>query len=467
MSIATAITSDSSAVREDAGRTFARHATSLRFEALPAAVVGLTKQCILDTLGTTLAATTLAPEAPMFHNYVREVGGREESTFIGYGEKGPAQMAAFLNGANSHMLDYDDLGSGHVSVAIVPVALAVAEKVGGIGGRELLTAVAAGIDIHTRIYPCNNNEEWDVNQKFSQTQSIGYISGAAVAARLLQLTQEQAINALGLAYQQVSGAHQRHLGMHAGWCGQGAVLAAMLAKQGVPGVKDILDGKNGFFRVYLRNIEPDYNRLVGDLGKRFPTLDFHGFKAWPACGLNRRPVSAILALREEHGLKPDDVDAIIVSGGEHILRLAEPLESRRRPTHSAQAKYSIPFTAAVALVYGDVKLRNYTEAGLKDRKVLDVADRVWVKKDESPGRKKESAPVEIRMRNGKVYRKEVTYPLGDDRRNPMSQEQIEAKFRDCASFSAKPLPPADVERIIKLVADLENVSDVREIIELV
>src|SRR5699024_10920601 len=118
------------------------------------------------------------------HDYVNEVGGRGECTLIGYGEKAPAQMAALLNGCNSHMLDYDDVGSGHVSVATVPVAFAMAEKSGGISGREFLAAVAAGIDIHTRIYPYHNNEEWDVNQRYSQTQSIGYISGAAVAGRL-------------------------------------------------------------------------------------------------------------------------------------------------------------------------------------------------------------------------------------------------------------------------------------------
>ena len=460
-------TGGQTAVREDAGRTLARYAATLPFEALPAAVVRLTKQCILDTLGTTLAASTLGPEAPMFHDYVREAGGSQDCTLIGYGERAPAQMAAFLNGANSHMLDYDDVGSGHVSVATVPVAFAMAEKTGKVSGRELLTAVAVGIDVHTRIYPYDTTEEWDLNQRFSQTQSIGYLSGVAVAGRLARLPEEQMINAWGLAYQQVSGPHQRHLGMHAGWCGQGAVLAALLAKRGVPGVKDILDGKHGFFRTHLRNVEPDYERLVGELGTRFRTLELHGFKAWPACGLTRRPVNAILDLRREHQLRPEDVEAIVVFGGEHILRLAVPLEYRRRPPHSAQAKFSIPFTAAVAMAHGDVRLCNYTEAGLKDQQVLAMADRVWVEKDSSTAREKEAASVEIRMRDGRVYQRQVRYPLGDDRRNPMSQAQIEEKFRDCASFSANPLSKSEVEHVIKIIADLEHVPDIREITKLI
>src|SRR5258706_120160 len=139
--------------REDAGRTLARYAIQQRYETLPSAMVTLIKQCILDTLGTTLAATTLAPEAPAFHSYVRDVDGKEECTLIGYGEKAPAQMAAFLNGANSHMLDYDDMGSGHASIATIPVALAIAEKVGKVSGREFLTAIAVGLEIHNRIFP--------------------------------------------------------------------------------------------------------------------------------------------------------------------------------------------------------------------------------------------------------------------------------------------------------------------------
>jgi len=449
--------------REDTARIYARFAATFRSDTLPPAVARLTKQCILDTIGTTLAATTLAPEAPLFHDYVRDMGGKADCTLIGYGEKAPVQMAAFLNGCNSHMLDYDDLGSGHVSVATVPVALAVAEKCGGVSGSELLAAVAVGIDIHTRMYPYSTNEEWDINQRFSQTQCLGYFSGAAVAGRVARLPEDKLVNALGLAYQQVSGAHQRHLGMHAGWCGQGAVLATMLAQRGVPGVKDILDGRNGFFNVYMRNFTPDYERLTGELGKRFYTLEHHGFKAWPACGLNRRPISSILQLREEHGLKAQDIERIDVSGGQHILRLAEPLDARRRPTHSAQAKYSIPFTIAVAMVYGDVKLHNYTEAGMKDEAVLQLADRVWVHLDENPTREKEAALVQVRTRDGKVYQSQVKYPLGDDRRNPMSQTQIENKFRDCASFSKKPIAKAEIEQIIELIGNLDKLADVRKL----
>lgn len=454
------------AFKEDAARTLARYALTLKYEELPSDVVRLTKKCILDVLGTTLAATTLATEASMFHAYVRETGGAEQSTLMGYGEKAPAQMAAFLNGSNSHMLDFDDVGSGHVSVATVSVAWAMAERAGRcISGREFLTAVAAGIDIHTRIYPYESTEEWDIRQPWSATQCFGYLSGAAVAARLLGLSEEAAGNAMSLGYQQIAGASQRHLGMHAGWSSQGAVLAALLAKQGVPGARDILNGKAGMFHVYLNNEKPDIRRLTGDLGTRFRTLELHGFKAWPACGANRRPITAILELREEHGLKPEDVQSIKVKGGEHLMRLAEPIELKRRPPHGAQAKFALPFTCGAAMAYGNVRLENYTPEGLADELTLAMADLVTVEVDHSPTRAADTASVEIVTRSGKRFFKEVAHPLGDDRENPMSQKQLEDKFRNCASFSFKKISDANVEKIIGLVSDLEGVEDVTDVMK--
>jgi 2-methylcitrate dehydratase PrpD len=110
----------------DATRKLARHSATLDYDALPPALVELTKQCILDTLGVSIGASTLAPEAQIVADYVRDLGGRPHSTLLGFGDKAPAPWAVFLNGSLGHMLDYDDLGGGHVSIATVPVALALA-----------------------------------------------------------------------------------------------------------------------------------------------------------------------------------------------------------------------------------------------------------------------------------------------------------------------------------------------------
>src|SRR5438477_11529505 len=138
---------------DDAGvtRVMAQHAASLAFDALPGSLVDLSKQIVLDTLGVAIGASGLAPEARIVADYAEALGGHPESTVFGFGFKAPAPWAAFVNGSLGHMLDYDDVGAGgHVGIATVPVAFAVAEKLGGVSGRDLITAIAAGTDLHTR-----------------------------------------------------------------------------------------------------------------------------------------------------------------------------------------------------------------------------------------------------------------------------------------------------------------------------
>ena len=115
-------------------RKLARHAATLRYEMLPPAFVDMIRQCVIDTLGVTIGASTLAPEARILADYVKEQGGKAEATLLGFGGKVHAAGAALVNGSLGHMLDYDDLGeSGHPSIVTIPVALAVAEKLGGAG----------------------------------------------------------------------------------------------------------------------------------------------------------------------------------------------------------------------------------------------------------------------------------------------------------------------------------------------
>src|SRR5688500_11964970 len=218
-------------------RKLARHAATLRYEALPPALVDMLKQCVLDTLGVAIGASTLAPEAAILAEYVNALGGKPEATLLGFGGKAPAPAAAFVNGSLGHMLDYDDMGeSGHPGIVTIPVALALAEKLGGVSGRELIAAVAAGMDVMTRIRRAIDVPDWTMTEGWFATQLIGFVAGAATAGRLLHLDPEQMENALGIGFNQMSGTRQMAEGaathmrsMQAGFSGQGAVLAAELA----------------------------------------------------------------------------------------------------------------------------------------------------------------------------------------------------------------------------------------------
>lgn len=465
-----------------ATRALAQHAATLAFDALPAALVTMLKQCVLDTLGVSIGASGLADEAKILADYVSELGGRGNSTLLGFGTQAPASWAALVNGSLGHMLDYDDVGAGgHVSIVTIPVALALAEKSARAGkpvsGRTLLAAISAGTDIHTRLNQAIQIPDWTIAEGWFPTQMFGFLSGAATAARVLGLDAAQCENALGIGFNQMSGSRQMAVGaathmrsMQAGFSGQGAVLAAELAARGIVGSKDVIEGRYGVFRTYVRDAAPDWNALLGGLGREFPLLAKHGFKVWPACGYTRATNTAVLELRNEHKLKPEDVETITVIGGTGGAQLlSEPLEAKRRPQLSIDGKFSIPFTSAVMMVHGNVQLRDYTDAALRDPAVLAMADRVSWRADPDAtipvgGESALSRPtVEVKLRDGRVLSRKADGVPGDPR-HPIAQAQLEAKFRDCVSFAARPVAPQQVDHAIALINRLETLDDAADIV---
>jgi 2-methylcitrate dehydratase PrpD len=466
-----------------ATRKLAHHAATLRYESLPAALVELTKKCVMDTLGVCLGATTLAEEAQIVAEYVRDLAGKPESTILGFGGKAPAPWAAFTNGSLGHMLDYDGVnaaGGGHVNIATIPLAFAVAEKLGGVSGRDLITAIACGTDVQTRLYQSIDLPDWTMSEGWFPTQLLGGISGAATAGRLLGLNDEQMENAFGIAFNQMCGSRQMAAGaathlrsMQAGFSAQAALLSADLARRGIVGSKEVLEGRYGLYKNYVRHARQDWEALLGDLGERFPLLAVHGFKVWPACGYTRVTNAAAQQLRAEFKLRPQDIASVTVVGGTGGTRLlSEPIELKRRPKTSIDGKYSIPFTTAVMLVKGNVTLHDFTEAGLRDPSVLAMADRVTYRPlDEARGEVPSahtmlSRPIlEIMTADGKLLKRQPESVPGDPK-NPVARELLEAKFRDCVSFSVRPLSANDIERAIEMINNLEHIDDATEIIRL-
>ena len=212
---------------------------------------------------------------------------------------------------------------------------------------------------------------------------FGYLSGAATAANLLGMDAAEAENTLGIAFTQVGGSRQMAVGaathlrsMQAGFSGHAAIVAAELTRHGIVGSHDVLEGRYGLFKTYIRT-ELDWPSLVHDLGASFPLLDLHGFKIWPACGYTRGPNAAIATLRDRYALDPADIRASTIVGGTGGTRLlCEPLADKRRPRLAIDAKFSIPFTAAIMLLNGNVTLADYTDEALGDPAVLAMADRI-------------------------------------------------------------------------------------------
>jgi len=465
-----------------ATRKLAGHVARLRYEDIPSSLVAMTKQCVLDTLGVCIGASGLAEEGHLLTEFVREQGGVGQSTVFGHGWKTSPCWAAFLNGSFGHMLDYDDLGDGsHPSIATVPVALAVAEKLGSVSGRDFITAIVCGTDVHTRVAQAIDLPDWTISEGWFGTQLLGYLSGTATAAKLLGLDDQHIETAWGISYSQMGGSRQMAVGaathlrsMQAGFSGHASVLAAELARRGITGSKEILEGRYGIFHNYIRTKTPDWNALVGGLGSRFPLLDVHGFKVWPACAYTRPTNAAALRLRHEHNLRPEEIESVTIIGGTGGTRmLSEPIELKRRPGNSIDGKYSIPFTTAVMLVKGNVTLHDYTDEGLKAPAVLAMADRTTYQEGpqdtlQKAARGSASAgsigrtAVEVRTKDGRVL-KCMPDSVPGDPKNPVDQSLLDTKFRDCVSFSPKPISEHNVDKAMAMIADLENLPDVTEI----
>jgi 2-methylcitrate dehydratase PrpD len=468
---------------KDASRKLARHAATLQYEAIPRELIELTKQCVLDTLGVAIGASGVNDEARLVHEYVRDLGGKAEATLWGFGGKAPAPWAAMVNGSLGHMLDYDDVSDGgHVSISTIPPGFAIAEKLALqgtlINGRDFLTAIVAGTDIHTRLSLAIDIPDWTMAEGWFATQLFGFISGSATAGRLLGLDEDKMENALGIGYNQMSGSRQMAVGaathmraMQAGFSGQAATAGAEMARRGIIGDKEFLEGRYGMFHNYVRTGTPHWDAVIGELGTRFPLLNTHGFKVWPACAYTRPTNAATLILRNTHKLKPEDVESITIVGGTGGTQLlCEPLDKKRRPQVSIDGKYSIPFTTGVMMARGNVTLRDYTDEGLRDPAALAMADKVSYRA--APEQKMARGgsggsigmvSVEIKTKDGRLLTSQPDSVPGDPKQR-VGWDVIEAKFRDCVSFAAKPIAAKNIERVTELVRGLENQRDVTEIV---
>ena len=473
MSISRAVRPKPFAEAEGATRKIAHHAATLQFDDLSPEMVTLTKKCVLDTLGVIIGASGMAPEGRIARDYVLDQGGKPESSIIGFGGRTTAPLAAFVNGGLGHMMDYDDVSAGHVSIATIPVALALGERMGGLSGRELITAVTCGTDIMMRMDNAVPIPECTAAEGWFATQLFGFIAGAATGGRVLKLDEARMENALGIGFNQLSGTRQMAVGasthmrsMQAGFSGQGATMAALLAERGMIGSKDFLEGEYGLFRTYIRAQSPHWEALTEGLGRDYPLLRSHAFKVWPACNFTRPTNAAVLQLRREHGIRPEDVSAIAIIGGHaNTQQLSEPIERKRRPKLAIDGKFSVPFTTAVMMAKGNVTLRDYTEEGLNDPKVLAMADRISYRPAPEGTPHHKYPAVEIKTVDGRVLQcHPKTLPGNPD--NPVDWALLETKFRDCVSFAERPMDKATADRIIESVHELEKLPDATEIIRM-
>jgi 2-methylcitrate dehydratase PrpD len=229
-----------------------------------------------------------------------------------------------------------------------------------------------------------------------------------------------------------------------------------MAGRGINGCKDALER---FLTVYYQD---EYNAqiLLADLGKKFRGAET-SIKPWPACRSTHACIQASLEIIMKHNIEPDQIKEVTLIVGRQSQPNCEPLEVRRHPKFSIDAKFSLPFAVAVALAKKKVEITHFLQENLADPGVLEMAEKITYKVEPAFGLFIPAA-VDIKTKDGKVFSERVELIYGNPKK-PLSQADHLAKFKDCVRYAKNPLSPDKTEQLIKKVLNMENVKDMAEI----
>jgi 2-methylcitrate dehydratase PrpD len=459
---------------KDIAQLYAEFAHDLTFERLPTAVVDATKKLILDQLGVMLLGSSAAGVDALVET-IADWGGKPESTVLVHGTRAPAHHAALVNGTMARALDYDAVHEKaivHVTAGSLPQCLAVAERNGGVSGKDLIVAMAAGMELMIRLGLASETSFLNTGRVTTLHQAN--FGGALAAAKLMRLSPEQIVAALGIASGQVAGTLQMvvegsvMVRVQQGFAGQNSVLAAVLAERGMRSVDRVFQGEFGYFRAYHDN-KYRAETLTERLGEEF-VVQTSSIKYYPCCFLAHFAIAAMQKLKRDHALKPDDVAAIHLrmTKGSYDAVCA-PIESKRAVTNTQEALFSAPYTVATALVHGGLRVEHMRAPALSDPAVSAVASRVTAVIDpqleRQYGRIIGPSIVDVTLRDGTKLSAQAGRVKGHPD-EPMSLDDCEAKFWSCAPYAAKELGHAKLETAVARVRDLEHLADAGEIVRL-
>lgn len=442
----------------------ARRVAGIAYDRLPAEVVKISKQAILDTVGVILAGVA-EPVTRAVAAMLAEDGSAPVSAQLGTRFRTSMSAAALLNGTSGHALDYDDVNiscNGHPSVVIVPAALAVAEAVNA-SGKDLITAYAVGVEVMGKLGLAMGLKHYA--HGWHATATLGTLGAAMAAGKVLGLSEQQLARALAIAVSMASGS-RRNFGtdtkpFHPGHAARCGVEAARLAGKDMTADITILEAQYGYFHLFSQgaaNLDP-----LASLGEVWD-LQTAGInvKKYPCCFNTHRAADAALDLAgqvDAGAIKA--VEVRVPAGG--LLPLLHS-----RPTTGLEGKFSMEYVVAAALLDQKLNLRTFTDPMVQRPDVRALVERVTVGEDPLipvPHSPVDDGYVEVRLRlnDGREMFRRVERPIGSPD-VPISQEQLVDKYRDCAITV---LDAERVERSIHLLLALEQVASVRELVAVV
>jgi len=442
----------------------ARFIVETSYVDIPGDAVEKAKRTALDCVGAALAGVA-EPVSQAITRYVTKLGGPSQASVFGTGLKVPVADAALANGCIAHALDYDDCGVkiGHPSVLVLPAVLSLGEHLSA-SGQDILTAYILGLEIEGKLAL---HADFKLMQARLNHQTwYGSIGAAAACAKLLRLDVAKTRMALGIAANFACGLSANHGSMAgamaAGNSCRNGVVAALMAREGVTANPNVIEAKNGFYDTLVGPGHYDAERMADGLGKPFyiesPGI---GLKKYPSCYHTHRALDGVFQLIGEHRLSDKDIGEVDVGTSERAMRVLAFTE----PATPYQAKYSMPYCIAAAVVDRQVTLETFTDHKFEERGILEARKKVHLSfpdvpiwpglADVGPDTEFVGNPVTVRTTDGRSYSARVDIPRGDPAL-PLTDEELLSKYRDCA----RQLRPDDIERSVGLVLGLEKVADI-------
>ncbi len=397
--------------------TYAEFIVRTRFEDLGAEVVQQAKKLILDLVGVSLAGYATMEFPKNVVGYFADLGGKPEATILHTKKKFPAVNAAFANATCAHAMDMDDghrFGALHPGVAILPSALAAAELAGA-GPKTLLAGMVAGYEIMIRIGAAITPSS--LNRGFHITGITGVFGAAAACAKIMRL---QASGLIQVNHE-VEAAKVKPL--NPARAASNGLLSCILAKRGARGPLQILEGEDGYLKAVSDEVKQGL--LTKGLGKEYEILKVY-VKLYAACRHAHAPIDAVFEALKGQSIEIEEITRVSVETYAAAVRLA----GIREATTPSAARFSIPFSVALAIARKDAGPKQYCEEAVRDRSIQALAQKVEMtvsEKWETAYPHKRGATVTVDTRGGKKLGFEVELAKGEPEK-PVSWEEMYRKF---------------------------------------
>lgn len=443
---------------------------ALDFQNLPPEVVDRAKYLLLDYLGVA-GRGALSDSAVAARKMVANLESAPKgAVVIGTKQSASPPYAALLNGIAAHSIELDDVvneASLHPGVTVMSAALA-AGHMANCSGKRLIAGIVAGYEVVIRL-GIGLDPSAHYARGFHPTATCGTLGSAVTAAKILGLTAAEMQNALGIAGSQAAGlmeflsdgAFTKRF--HAGWAAHSGLLAALLAREGFTGPGSVIEGKFGFLNAYSDRPDPD--QILAAWGNPYQVLKT-SIKPHACCRYKQGSIDGILTIMREHNLAAADIESVelaVLKTG--FALVVEPEAQKQKPRSIVDAQFSMPFGAAVAILFGKAALDEYSQKNLDAPDVRKMMRRVRCVADaelEKDFPRKWPARVKIFTTRGQEFSVKIDFPKGDPE-NPLTWEELMVKFRELV----QPVYSNDrTTQIIETIKTLERADTLNALSEL-